>query len=509
MEKPAANRSRLVKNSVFMYIRMFILLLISLYTSRILLKELGINDYGIYNLVGSVIAMFSSLRSLFASSTQRFMSVEIGKGNREKLNQIFCISIYINILLSLVFVTLVEILGIWFFTYKINVSPDRLFAAQCVFQLSLASAVVSIMTTPYDASIIANERMDFYAFASIVEGLLKLLIVFLLGCFRAGDKLILYGILLLCVQVLVRLINSTYCKRNFSECKLRLCWNREVCYEMTSFAGWQFFGNTAFAFTHNGMNIILNIFGGPVVNAARGIAMQVNRAIGQFLSNITIAVTPHCMVLYAKDQKQEVYSLLFFTSKVLFTIQCCISVPLLFLTDEILSLWLTTMPEYTTIFLRIVLIWSIVRSLHSPLDILFKAAGKIRDYQITEGLLLLLPVLLSYLALSKGMPIWSVFAITTVMEVVNLFAVTLLAAKVIDFPLYEYYSSILPTCFKLVSILSIASWLRFNSLYSVSTIILIVLITVSILVSVSLFFCLSRKERNSMMVISKSIFKKR
>lgn len=508
MEKTVGHRSRMVKNSVFMYIRMFILMLISLYTSRILLKELGINDYGIYNLVGSVIAVFSSLRSLFASSTQRFMSIELGKGNKEKLNQIFCISIYINILLSVVFVALAEIFGFWFFTYKINISPDRLYAAQWVFQLSLASSVVSIMTTPYDASIIANERMDFYAFASILEGLLKLLIVFLLGCIKAGDKLILYGLLLLSVQLLVRSINAAYCKRYFSECKLRLCWNRKISYEISSFAGWQFLGNTAYAFTHNGMDMVLNVFGGPVVNAARGITMQVNRTIGQFLSNITIAVTPHCMVLYAKDQKHEVFSLLFFTSKVLFTIQCCIVVPILFLTDEILSLWLTIVPEYTTVFLRIVLVWSIVRSLHSPIDILFKAAGKIRNYQIIEGLLLFLPVILAYLGLSKGMPIWSVFVISTVMETVNLFAITLLASRDIVFPLYEYYSSILPTCFKLILILLIASWLRFNCLYSTSAVILIVLITVFILICASFFFCLSGKERNSVIGIIKSVVKK-
>lgn len=235
----ASTGKRLAKNTAFMYGRMIILTLITLYTSRVVLRELGVDDFGIYNVVGSIVAMFSALRGLFATSTQRFMNYEMGKGNRDRLQLVFNTGSLINVILAAVFVVGVEIVGWWFFEYKINVDPSRLVAAKWVFQLSVASAVVSMMTTPYDAVLIAHERMDFYAIMAIVEGLLRLGIVFLLVA-SPIDKLVFYGLLQLVVSVLVRLINAIYCKKRFPESHYKRCWDRGLFKEMSVFAGWNF-----------------------------------------------------------------------------------------------------------------------------------------------------------------------------------------------------------------------------------------------------------------------------
>ena len=497
-----SSKNRIAKNVVFMYIRMFVLMLISLYTSRIILRELGVDDYGIYNLVGSIIAVFSSLRVLFTSAIQRFMNTEMGRGNYESLTKVFNMGVFVNVLLSVVFVLAVEILGIWFFENKINIPSERLFAAQCVFQLSLVSTVIGIMTTPYDAVIIANERMDFYAFSSIFDGILRLLIVFLLA-YLPFDHLIAYALLLLAVQLLMRMIIAMYCRRNFTECYYKWCWDKQLFREMTSFAGWQFFGNTAFALTHNGLNMVLNIFGGAVVNAARGLATQVNTALGQFLSNIMIAVNPYCMKTYAQGNKEGAYMMLYFMTKILFAVQCLIVIPFFFLTEEVLELWLTEVPDYTVLFLRLILIWSLVRSVHSPIDTLFKASGEMKYYQLFEGITLSLPVIVSYIILSQGYPVYSVFVVTSIFEAINMMVILVVARARVGFSLKKYTHNAMLPCIPLLIVIALSSWSRFAVQMTTLSAVATTIATMAVLAVVFFWLCLAKGEREMLLSMVK------
>ena len=380
-----ATSKRLAKNTLFMYVRMGLLMLISLYTSRVVLRELGVEDYGTYNLVGSVVAMFTSLKILFSSSTQRFLNYEMGQGNLDRLQLVFNISIIVHIVISVVFVILVESVGLWFLGSKINVEPDRFFAANAVFHLSVLTAVVSVMTVPYDAIIIAHEKMAFYSYVSIFEGIMRLVIVFLLT-YLPFDKLITYAGLQMLVTLLVRFINTTYCKRNFAESHVKRLWDKSYFKKMMSFASWNFLGITSYTLFHNGLNMILNVFGGTVVNAARGVAYQINNVLLQFINNVTVVINPYCVKIWAAGEREKAFKMIFFSSKILFFIQLCLLIPIFYLTPEILQVWLGQIPEYSVVFIRLILVYSLVRSLHPSLDLLFKSCGNIKAYQITEGL---------------------------------------------------------------------------------------------------------------------------
>ena len=437
---------RLAKNTAFMYIRMFVLIVVSFYTSRVVLQQLGVDDYGIFTLVGSIVAMFNSLRAVFSSSTQRYLNYEMGQGNAYNLQLVFNLSIYINLIIAIIFICLVEILGIWFFAYKINIAPERLEPAFIVFQCSLLIATISIITSVFDAVIIAHERMNFYAILAIIESFLKLGIAYLLS--RAPiDRLIFYGLLLLGVSIIILIVNIIYCKWHFSEVKLRLVWDKEYFKKMTQFAGWNFLGNTAYTITQNGVNMILNVFGGTVVNAARGIAFQVSELTKQFLTNVNTVMTPYSIKAYAGGKYDDFQKAIFVSSKILFYVQLMLTTPLIYLTPWLLQLWLGEVPEYSVVFLRLTLCITLVRSIHGPIDTIFKAKGDLKYYQIAEGLILALPLVLGYFVLKAGAPYASVFICCIVMEIINLIAILLLAKRIADFNSHAYTKQVLiPAC---------------------------------------------------------------
>lgn len=436
---------RLAKNSAFMYFRMIILLLISFYTSRVILEKLGVEDFGTYNLVGSIVAMFSSLRTLFSSSTRRFLSYEIGRNSTDRLQTVFNSSIYINLFIAVIFVVIVEIVGMWFLYNKINIDPTRLTAAIWVFQFSVVTAVLSIIVTSYDAVIITHEKMNFYAYMSIFEGVMKLLVVFLLPLL-AVDKLILYGLLLLLVSFFILIINFTYCLRHYPETRLKLCWDKELLKQMSTFAGWNFLGKTSYALSQNGLNMVLNVFGGSVVNAARGIAMQLNSATNQFLNNIDIAVYPYCIKTFASGNISKFYALTYMSSKIYFLVEICLSIPIILLTENILQLWLGVVPEYSVIFLQLIMMWSVVRSVHGPIDTIFSSANKMKFYQIAESIILLIPIAVGYVSLMYGGSYWTVFALMIVTEFINYVAILFLAKKQLNLSLIEYSKNVFLPC---------------------------------------------------------------
>ena len=452
--KEQSTGKRLAKNTFFMYFRMSIQIIIALYTSRVVLQQLGVEDYGIYNLVGSVVAMFSSLRTLFASSTQRFLNYEMGRCENEdgdkgkminSLNRVFNMSISINVLMSILFVICVEIVGFWFFNNKVNVDSLRLGAAIFVFQFSIAAAVLTILITPFDAEIIAHERMDFYAIMAIIEGLLKLAVAFVLPLF-AYDKLELYGILLFIVHLFSFFVNGIYCRRHFAECRFKYIWDNSLFKKIFSFAGWNFLGNTAYTLAHNGINMVLNVYGGAVVNASRGIAYQVQSAVSGLLANISVVIRPYSIKEYAKGEYSKFNSIMFISSKIMFSIQLCLVILLGINVNLVLSLWLKEVPQFAAVFTQIILIDTLIRSLSPSIDIAFMSEGKMRNYQIIEGVILSLPLLASYILLRNEFPYYFTFLAICFFEIINLFATVVLASKETKLNIKAYCNCVILPC---------------------------------------------------------------
>ena len=503
---PSTSR-KLASNTMYMYIRMFILLCMSLYTSRVILEKLGVSDYGIYNVVASIIAMFASVKALFTSAIQRFMNTEMGRGGG-KLNLIFNTSVQNNVILSIAFIVIIEIIGLWFLKYKINIPSDRLFAAHCVFQLSICSAVIGIMATPYTALVIAHERMDIYSFFSIGEACLNLVILYLLTI-GGFDKLIFYAVLHCLVQVVMRIAYASYSKFHYPESKFRWLYDKGLFKEMFSFAGWQFLGNTSCMLTRNCLNMMLNVFGSTVVNAAWGVSHQVDAGLRSFSNNVMFAINPHCMKLYGEKKTEQMNHILYMMAKILFVLQSCLTIPVIFFTEEICSIWLTVIPAHTIAFIRLMLLWSWVRSIHKPLDTLFKSHGKMRDYQIVESITLALPLLFSYIALKMGTVIEIVFFISILFEVINLFLILRVAKREIGMDLNDFFRSVVLPCLLSSFIPILITCYYFMSYPPLFTSLLLALLCIFLCCFCMYFWGLSKKEKKSIMQLKSLFIKKR
>lgn len=428
-----------------MYGRMIITLVIAFYTSRVVLQKLGVEDFGIYNVVGSIIVMFASLRTLISSATQRYLNYEMGLGHFDRLRLVFNMSIYINVIISLLFLFVVEVVGVLFLNTTANIPEPRGLAAMLVFQFSVISAIVSVFTTSYDAVIIAHERMDFFAYMSIFEGILKLAVVYLLA-YIPGDDLSNYGWLLLVATVIIFIANAVYAHWKFEECKYEKIWEKQLFKEMIAFSGWNFFGKASMALTQSGLNMLLNVFGGPVVNAARGIAFQLNSATNQFINNVNVVLDPFFIRTYAAGHREMFFNAFYLSSKLLYFIQLCLVIPLSYLADFVLRIWLGQIPEYSVVFLQLILIWSLLRAPHSPIDKYFKAIGKIRNYQLLEGVVLALPLPVSYLTLEFGMGYNFVFIMMIVFEAINLFLIVKLAGQFKEISFLQYTKHVIIPC---------------------------------------------------------------
>ena len=321
------NNKRVAKNTLFLYFRMILIMLVTLYTSRVILAQLGIKDYGIYNVVGGVVTMFAFLNNCMTTSTQRFMTFELGKGNVQKLKDVFAASLNIHIAIALAVVLLAETIGLWFVNYKLVIPADRLVAANWVFQFAILSFCVNVIQVPYNAVLIAHEKMSVYAYISIIEAFLKLGIVYLLSI-SPFDKLIVYGVLIFAVQLLIRCIYQVYCHRHYEESRFRLFWNKGLYQEMSGFAGWNLFGSVAWMLRDQGVNIVLNLFFGPVINAARGVAAQVSSAVMNFISNFQVALNPQITKNYANGNIQEMEKLTYLGIKFSYIILFFLAFPL-------------------------------------------------------------------------------------------------------------------------------------------------------------------------------------
>lgn len=397
------NTKRIAKNTLMLYVRMLFSMLVSLYTSRVVLNTLGVEDYGIYNVVGGFVAMFSLVSSSLSTSTSRFLTFELGRGDLTSLKKVFSTSLSIHIALICIVLLLMETVGIWFLNSKLTIPTERLFAANCVFQASVITFVFGLISVPYNASIVSHERMSAFAYIGILDVSLRLLIVLFIAYSSLHfDKLIVYALLLVFVVMLIQGIYWSYCKKHFEECRVgpsfdKLCWK-----EMSAFAGWNFIGCTAGLLSNQGVNILLNIFGGPVLNAVRGIAMNVNMAVTSFAGNFMMALNPQITKSYAAKEQEYMFSLVERGSRFSFYIILILAIPVLLETDFLLTIWLKQYPEHTINFVRLVLLLSLCDVLSNTLIVLQNATGKIRNYQLAVGGMLMMNFPLSYICLRMG-----------------------------------------------------------------------------------------------------------
>lgn len=431
------NNKRIAKNTLFLYFRMLFLMGIALYTSRVVLNTLGVEDYGIYNVVGGVVAMFGFLNLSMSSATQRYITFALGKGDKQRLQTIFSTTLQIHTLIAGIIVLLGETIGLWFLYNKMQIPVDRMDAAFWVLQCSIISSVIMIVSVPYNADIVAHEKMSAFAYISILEAVLKLAVVYMLVIF-SFDKLILYAILILAIQILIRFCYSIYCNRHFEETKYQHVWDKALFKEMTGFAGWSMFGNLSAVLFGQGLNILLNIFFGPVVNAARGVAVQVQNAIQQFVGNFQMALNPQIMKTYAKGEMSEMHKLMFRSSRFSFYLLFFLSLPVLFETNFILTVWLKTVPENTIVFLRIMICTSLIYAIANPLIIANQATGKVKVYQAVCGTILLMILPVSYVCLRLGCPAYAVFIVHFVMESIAQLARMIMLRPLIGLRIRDY-----------------------------------------------------------------------
>ncbi len=402
MPDTSSKNKRIAKNTLLLYFRMLFMMVVSLYTSRVVLNALGVEDFGIYNVVGGVVAMFSMLSGSLSAAITRFITYELGTGNKENLKKIFSSAVTIQLGLALLIILLAEAIGVWFLNVKMNIPADRMIAANWVFQFSILTFAVNLVSVPYNASIIAHERMSAFAYISILEAAGKLAIAFLI-MISPIDRLIFYAILMCAVALTVRFTYGTYCKRHFEECTYHFRFDRDLLKRMFSFAGWNFIGASSAVLRDQGGNVVINLFCGPAVNAARGIAFQVNNAISGFVTNFMTALNPQITKSYAAGDRDYMMTLIYQGARLSFYMLLLLSLPVIINTHYILVLWLKIVPEHAVLFIQLVLIFAMSESISNPLVTAMLATGNIRNYQIVVGGLQMMNLPVSYALLRIGM----------------------------------------------------------------------------------------------------------
>lgn len=501
------NNKRVAKNTVFLYFRMILIMLVTLYTSRVVLAELGIKDYGIYNVVGGVVAMFSFLNNCMSSATQRFLTFELGRGDMARLKKVFAASLNIHIAIGIAIVLLAETVGLWFVNHKLVIAPDRMVAANWVYQFSILTFCVNIIQVPYNAVLIAHEKMSVYAYISILEVFLKLGIVYMLVVVPV-DKLIAYGILVFAVQLVIRVIYQHYCRRHYEESRFRLFWDKNLYRQMSGFAGWNLFGSVAWLMRDQGLNIVLNMFFGTAINAARGVASQVSSAVMGFISNFQVALNPQITKNYAVGDVQEMEKLAYLGIKFSFLLLFTMAFPLCLNIDYVLHLWLVEVPDYTGLFIILIMVDSLAGNLFGvPLMTSLSATGKIRNYQIAVSCVILCILPAGYVALKLGCDAPSVFYISIVFTLLSGFVRFLFCRRQIGYSLRKMIREVLMPVAG-VTALSLplpiyvkGRWLGDSTF---ADFLLLCLIAAAITVVVSWFVGLRAHERQTLMAVIKN-----
>lgn len=497
MASEQGKSKRIVTNTIVLYIRMFIVMLISLYSSRLVLKALGVDDFGLFNLVGGVVALMTFLKTTLASSTQRFLSFEIGRGDERRLSTVFSVSLTTHVVMAAIILVLAETIGLWFLHNKVNIPEGRQFAADIIYQLSVASLLISVITLPYSADVISHEKMSFYALVGIVEAVLKLFFAYLLLLIDT-DKLILYGILTAVLQLMVNLAFCVYCRVKFKESKFRLSYDKDIFKEVFSFSGWTLLGQAAVVAVSYGTGIVVNWFYPLAVNAAMGIAQQVNGAITGLTSNFQTAFQPQITKSYAAKDYEYLGNLIAYTSKISFFLLFIVTYPILLNIDAILGIWLTTVPEYTNWFCILFIIASIFNAISAPLWIAIFATGRIKTYQIIVSLVFFSDLVIVYLLFRLGLPPVTCMIVKAAINFIVIFIRVFFAKKEVEvFSAGQFIKGAVIPCF-LSALLTVGLSLPvFLLCSSVVLKILVTAIAVALSIVLAYYIGLNKVERVS------------
>lgn len=500
------NNKRIAKNSLMLYMRMFFMMGISLYTSRVILQVLGVTDYGIYNVVGGVVVSFSFITGTMQTACQRFITFALGKGNMQYLKTVFSITQIVHWALAACLILLSETIGLWLVNTQLVIPEDRLTAALWVYQFSIVASCISLISIPYNGVIIAHERMDAFAFISVLEAMLRLFIVFALMCFDY-DRLILYGVFCLVVSLIVRSVYTIYSKKHFEEVNTKWLWNKSLFKEIFSFATWSLLPSFSVMLLQQGVNILLNVFFGPAVNAARGLSAYFQALAQQFASSFQSALNPQIIKSYAQDNLIYMHSLIFRSSKFTFIFVLLIVLPLIIEAPYIFTLWLGEYPEHTVGFARWAMLITLLDATSNPFMVAAGATGEVRKYNIVIGGIMIFVVPIGYVVLKWGAPPESVLAVHLFIAAICFLARLLLVCSKISMSAVLYLKKVVIPAF-VTCVISFPLPLVLHNILrqNIFSVISVAMLSVIIVLIIGYLVMLTKNEKEFVLSIIRSRF---
>lgn len=500
-----ANKLLIAKNSAALYARMLLSLLVSLYTSRIVLEALGVEDFGVYNVVGGIIGFMAFFNSSLSGAISRFITFELGRGNIDKLKDTFSSAFIINTILALAIIVIGETVGLWFLNYKLSIPEDTYYAANWVYQFTIIGMVISVTQIPYTALVIAHEKMAIYAYVELFVVCLRLLMVYLLLVINS-NHLIWYSAMVTGINVLMAFIYRLYCIHNFEESRFRFIWRRDILKPILSFSGWEVFGNISLTMRMQGLTVLINMFFGVVLNAANGIASQVNNNILSFSTNIVTAYRPQIIKSYASRNCNDFTNLIIDGAKIALLAMICMVIPLIVEMDYVLKIWLKTPPDMTNILCRLALITSVFGAANYTTNIGIQATGQVKYLNIVNGILNLIILGGVYLALKLGGDVQWVYYVSIVMNLMLLTSSLCILKKVV--PYYDSFA--FAKTFLKVIIVGVFTFFAARLSQNIMSegflrLIVVILVSVIVLSTATILFLLTNEERNKLISILKKL----
>lgn len=490
-----SSNKRIARNTMMLYIRMFVIMGVTLYMSRVVLDALGVDDYGIYNIVGGIVVLFAFINGAMTTAVQRFLNYDLGRNDTGEAQRDFAASLNIYLGISVLFIILAETVGLWFLDTYINIPPTRADAAWWAYQLTVLTTVLNMLRTVYNAAIIAHERMSFYAYTSIIEAALRLGVAF--AIFMFPDRLISYAALLAAVSLIILAWYMVYCRAKFEICRHHTFTYEKARYRgLIGFSGWSMLGAMANTGAQQGCNVLMNIFFGVASNAALGIANQVNSAIYNFLSNFQTAFNPQIVKTYAAGEKENFTNLLINASKYSYFLMLMIIIPLYIFCDEVLGLWLTEVPQHSASFCKLMFMFTMVDALQGPLWVSVQATGKIRNYQILMSILILSSVPVSYVLLKFIKVAEVILAVRVLANVVTAVARVIYLRKLLDFPIARYLKEVIAISLIVTAIAVVAPCVTYECLTGWAKVAVTVIVAILSTALTVFFIGMKRNERN-------------
>lgn len=489
------NNKRIAKNTLFLYFRMLLILVVSLYTSRVVLDVLGVVDYGINNVVAGVASSFMFFSSSLSNAAQRYLSFALGRRDMKEVCNVFNLNFLIYTVIAAIVVVAMLIIGGWFVKYKLVIPPERIDAALWVLVCTSISFFITLVSAVFDSVLIARENMKIYAYFGLFDVFAKLFIVYLLKI-SSFDSLVFYAVLTLLVTILVKVVTVGYCRSKYEECCFKFYWNKSLFLRMFGFVGWNLTGCAVWELNEQGINILLNLYFGPAVNAARGLAKHVNNAINNFVTNFMVAVRPNMIKLYAANDIENFRNLILKSSRFSYYLMWFFGLPLILRADYVLSLWLKEVPAYTTIFVQWILAYSLVNVLTNPLWSAVQAVGKLKRYCLWGNCISVLVFPISFIFLWLGYSPVTPMIVSTFVRVVYLFVAIKLFGSLVEFPLWEYIKQVVLPILK-VTLPSAFLLCAVNSFFSQTFLSLITICILCVVVNVPIisYWGMTRNER--------------